>query len=274
MTSTTKARHRKATRPLTPLSDVAPPARLGLAVAASSGLALAMVGSGAAVAASTATEVGDSAGSLQAGVGALAAPVREALTVNEAVTVASDAQWQGVAAVEVAAEPAPAPKVEEPKVEETPEAADEAEAQEAPASRSQEARSESSHQQPQQQAPAQEDRGPAPASAAGSQIVALAWQYVGVPYVYGGSSPAGFDCSGLVQYVYRQAGISLPRTSWAQGGSGRHVSAAEAQPGDIVYYGHHVGIYVGNGQMIHAPKPGDHVRLADVYGSPSYVRVG
>lgn len=269
MTSTTKARHRKATRPLTPLSDVAPSARLGLAVAASSGLALAMVGSGAAVAASNATEVGDSAGSLQAGVGALAAPAREALAVNEAVTVASDAQWQGVSATEVAAEPAPAPKVEE-----TPAAAERAEVEQAPAARSQsrELSSEEAPRQTQsQQAPQREDVSAM--SSTGSKVAAIATQYVGVPYVYGGSSPSGFDCSGLVQYVYAQVGVSLPRTSWELGGAGIRVSAAEAQPGDIVHYSGHVGIYIGNGKMVHATVPGSTVKLVNVYGSPSYVRV-
>lgn len=89
--------------------------------------------------------------------------------------------------------------------------------------------------------------------------------------MYGGST-AGveFDCSGLVQYCHAVAGISLPRTSQAQGGCG--VAVSNPQPGDIVCYGTHVGIYIGNGQMIHAPKPGDVVKIASVYGSPWYRR--
>ena len=102
-------------------------------------------------------------------------------------------------------------------------------------------------------------------------IVNAAYSQLGVPYVYGGST-AGveFDCSGLVQYCHAVAGISLPRTSQAQGGCG--VAVSNPQPGDIVCYGTHVGIYIGNGQMIHAPKPGDVVKIASVYGSPWYRR--
>ena len=102
-------------------------------------------------------------------------------------------------------------------------------------------------------------------------IVNAAYSQLGVPYVYGGTTPgSAFDCSGLVQYCHRQAGISLPRTSYAQGGKG--IAVSNPQPGDIVCYGGHVGIYIGGGQMIHAPKPGDVVKVAKVYGSPWYRR--
>lgn len=112
-----------------------------------------------------------------------------------------------------------------------------------------------------------------PANIAGGSIADIALRYQGVPYVYGGTTPGGFDCSGFVGYVYRQAGIGLPRTSWGQGSAGTQVSAAEAQAGDIVYYGGHVGIYLGGGKMIHAPQPGQSVSVVNVFGSPSYVRV-
>ena len=102
-------------------------------------------------------------------------------------------------------------------------------------------------------------------------IVNAAYSQLGVPYVYGGTTPGvGLDCSGLVQYCHAVAGISLPRTSAAQGGSG--VAVTNPQPGDIVCYSGHVGICIGNGQMIHAPQTGDVVRIADVYGSPWYRR--
>ena len=107
-------------------------------------------------------------------------------------------------------------------------------------------------------------RQPAPSSSGkGSSIVSTAYNYIGVPYVYGGSSPRGFDCSGLVQYVYRQNGISLPRTSGSQAGVGRGVSLSDAQPGDIVCYPGHVAIYIGGGQVIHAPYPGRKVEVAN-----------
>lgn len=101
-------------------------------------------------------------------------------------------------------------------------------------------------------------------------IVSAAYGQLGVPYVYGGTSSSGWDCSGLVQYCHRMAGVSLPRTSQAQGGRG--VAVSSPQPGDIVCYGTHVGIYIGGGKMIHAPKPGDVVKVAAVYGSPWYRR--
>lgn len=92
----------------------------------------------------------------------------------------------------------------------------------------------------------------------GNGIIDIAQQFLGVPYVWGGSSPNGFDCSGFVQYVYAQRGIQLPRTADIQATAGRPVSKAELQPGDLVFFAgdyvniSHVGIYVGNGQMIHA----------------------
>ena len=110
------------------------------------------------------------------------------------------------------------------------------------------------------------------APASNSSIVAIAKRYLGVPYVHGGSTPAGFDCSGFTQYVYRQAGISIPRTVGGQIGAMRHVS--NPQPGDVVAltYGH-VGIYLGNGMMIAAPRPGKNVQIQSVYTTPvAYLR--
>lgn len=90
-------------------------------------------------------------------------------------------------------------------------------------------------------------------SATGSNIAKYACQFVGNPYVAGGTSLTnGADCSGFVQSVYKAFGINVPRTSWGQGSYGREVSYADAQPGDVIYYGGHVGIYIGGGQIVHA----------------------
>lgn len=87
----------------------------------------------------------------------------------------------------------------------------------------------------------------------GQEIARFACQYIGYPYVAGGTSLTnGADCSGFVLAVYKNFGYSLPRSSYAQSGAGRGVSYSEAQPGDIIYYGGHVGIYIGNGQIVHA----------------------
>jgi cell wall-associated NlpC family hydrolase len=110
----------------------------------------------------------------------------------------------------------------------------------------------------------------APGGGSATGAVAIAARYLGVPYVWGGASPSGFDCSGLVMYVFAQLGISLPHNAAAQYGYGTHVSRAELQPGDLVFFGlsaagiHHVGIYAGNGMMIDAPYTGAVVRYSSI----------
>ncbi|MGX6445891.1 C40 family peptidase [Neobacillus sp. K501] len=102
-------------------------------------------------------------------------------------------------------------------------------------------------------------------SATAAAVIANAKQYLGVPYVWGGSTPSGFDCSGFVSYVYRSVGISLPRTSSSQQNVGTRISPSQVQPGDLVFNGspaYHVGIYIGGGQYIHAPQTGDVVKIA------------
>jgi peptidoglycan DL-endopeptidase CwlO len=97
-----------------------------------------------------------------------------------------------------------------------------------------------------------------------SEIISYASNFLGVPYVWGGTSPSGFDCSGLVQYTYGHFGINLPRTAAEQQNVGTYITRENLQPGDLVFFGdpaHHVGIYVGNGMMLHAPHTGDVVRV-------------
>ena len=108
-------------------------------------------------------------------------------------------------------------------------------------------------------------------TAAGQKLVDCAKQYLGVPYVWGGSSPSGFDCSGLVQYVARSCGYTIGRTVTQQWNYGTQVSREEMQPGDIVFFANtyasglsHVGIYVGNGNFIHSPSTGDVVKISSL----------
>ncbi|PZT69682.1 hypothetical protein DN402_25345 [Streptomyces sp. SW4] len=109
--------------------------------------------------------------------------------------------------------------------------------------------------------------GAGPVSGRAAAAVAAARSAVGKPYIWGANGPSGFDCSGLTQWSYAQAGVALPRTSQAQAGAGRRVSLSEARPGDLVAYrddASHIGMYVGNGQVIHAPYPGAPVRYDPV----------
>ena len=252
MTSSVKARHRKAAPPLTPLSTAGPVARRGLAVAASSGLALTIIASGA-NAAGDGTDVGDSAGALtNAGVDTLAnEATNAAITTSETSRLeASDPVAEVTAEAPVFEQPAaqePAPQVEEvsaPAAEQAPAPAEEAAPQQAPA-----------------------------APSASGSIAATAMQYVGSPYVWGAEGPSAFDCSGLVSYVYGQFGTSLPHSSEGIRSVGTVISAAEAQPGDVIWWSGHVAIYAGDGMMVSAESESVGVQYLPVRSGGTFLRM-
>ncbi|MEU1433439.1 NlpC/P60 family protein [Streptomyces sp. NPDC005786] len=108
-------------------------------------------------------------------------------------------------------------------------------------------------------------------NARAAAAVAFAYTALGKPYVWGATGPSSFDCSGLTQAAYRSAGVSLPRTTYTQIEAGRRVPRSELAPGDLVFFYSgisHVGLYIGNGQMIHAPRPGAPVRVAPIDQMP------
>ncbi|WNB86986.1 C40 family peptidase [Cellulomonas sp. ATA003] len=263
--SSIAARHRAAGRPTTPLNDLAATATGSLAVvgrrsavaAASSGLVVSMLAAPASAAQST-----DGSAALPAvDTSALTASARAVLDTAPAVTVAADATWTfDVPAVTVIADPPPPPPPPAP-------------VRAAPAA----SRSQARAAVPAEAAPAEEaeTRGaPAPASANGNAIVEIASRYVGVPYLWGGTTPNGFDCSGFTSYVYAQVGITLPRTSSAQRNAGTVVSRADAQPGDLIWSPGHISIYAGGNMQVDAPTPGKTIQIREIWQSnPTFIRV-
>lgn len=211
----------------------------GTAVASVTGLALTAVVSGAANA-----EPMVSAESAQAATTQTAHAVALATTVS-----VPDIAWSTEEAVEASAE-APAPEPE-PQAEAASRAAE----------------------REQIDAAARAAAAQVAANASGNSIVQIALSLTGIPYVWGGSTPAGFDCSGFTQYVYGMAGISIPRTANAQGAAGTVIPAAAAQPGDLVWHPYgHVGIYAGGGMVIEATQPGENTSYHGIWGNPVFVR--
>ena len=251
MTTRTPGRHRAARRPITPLTPLSRAAARGISGAARRG-ALVVAGSGLAVSLlnvpANAAPVADNSPSTaeldilnKTSQGSVAeAVVVEAVNTAPAVQVAADSKFTletGTIKVTPAPEPEPESVVEE--VVETAAAVEKA------------------------------------VPAAANDIVSIARQYIGVPYVWAGSTPAGFDCSGFTSYVYAQVGIDLPRTSSEQRYAGTVVSQAEAQPGDLIWSPGHIAIYAGNGMQIEAPVPGQSVHESQIWqNSPTFIRVG
>jgi cell wall-associated NlpC family hydrolase len=227
-----------------------------VAAAAGSGVLLSLVATPAQAAPAPASISSSLAGKAVSGtlnttdLSALTNQAREAVAAAPVVTVAPDAELKvETAAVSVVS----AEENEEYQAELAAEAAAEAEAEAAEAAAAVDI----------------------PASAKGSAIVSIGMRYLGVPYLWGGETPAGMDCSGFTSYVFAQVGINLPRTSSEQRYAGTEVPWSQAQPGDLLWSPGHIAIYAGDGMQIEAPVPGKSVRYTQVWQSnPVVLRVG
>ncbi|WP_067481130.1 C40 family peptidase [Actinomadura hibisca] len=119
--------------------------------------------------------------------------------------------------------------------------------------------------------PTQLAKLPVVGSGKAAQALRLAMTQIGRPYVWGAAGPTTFDCSGLIMWAYGKVGVSLPHYTGSQWNAGTHVSRDQMQPGDLVFFYsdlHHVGMYVGDGKMLHAPQTGDVVKIAPIGGRP------
>ncbi|HLS02437.1 MAG TPA: C40 family peptidase [Beutenbergiaceae bacterium] len=250
-------RYRADRRPVTPLTTLnqfvtGSAGRRAAAAAASTGIIFTMTAAGSV--ASPTSEL--TAATPGAGMKPLDA--NDSIATSPTVTVDKDVSWSFVSADQGTSAEAPPPEPA-PTVTQTPER--------------EQTPSRSGERQPVQEE-SQEEASSAPATATGSAIVAEARKYVGTPYVHGGASPGGFDCSGFTSYVFGKFGVSLPRSSGAQRGAGRVVSAAEARPGDLVWWPGHVGIYTGNGNHIAARNPSSPLHESKLHrAGATYIRV-
>lgn len=277
---TTSARHRAARRPLTPLSDLAQSVastgvgRRAAVAATAGGILVSTFGAAGAAQAAPVQNEATKIGSVD--LNTLSDQAREALAAAPVVTVASDAQVSveavtadGVASVGVTPAPVAKPKVVEKKVETA--AATSTERAAATSRSAERATTEAVSTK------SASTESASTKSTSTSAAVDIAMRYIGVKYVVGGSSPSGFDCSGLVAYVYDQLGIDLPHQSRAILDSPRttRISASEARPGDLLWSPGHISIYAGNGKQVEASRPqGWKVDLNPIWQSnPVYLRV-